>query len=251
MRTYTKTGLKGFTLIEMAVVLTIIAFMIGAAFMPISAQRESNNIRQAREELKMIEEALYGFAIANDRLPCPALPGAGVESLTGPGVCTNAIGFVPSATMGISGKVNCDGLLLDPWNNPYRYSVTTSNNGGAVSPDFTTANDTTLVTPALLNPDLRICTDNSCAASLTNSAVAVVLSMGKNWPNVVSADETQNAAETTVASTCGLAAYNIGNDNDYVSRERVEIVGSEYDDIVIWISEAILYSKLLAAGQLP
>ena len=49
---------------------------------------------------------------------------------------------------------------------------------------------------------------------------------------------------------CGLANYNVSNDNICVHRESVEIVGSEYDDIVIWISPNILYAKLLAAGQL-
>ncbi|MCW8955430.1 MAG: type II secretion system GspH family protein [Gammaproteobacteria bacterium] len=243
---------KGFTLLEMAVVLTIIAFMLGSVFMPMSAQRESNYIQQAREELKDIEEAIYGYAIANDRLPCPAQPGtAGLASPTTSGNCTSGIGFVPAATLGFNGKVNCDGLLLDPWNNPYRYSITTNNSGGLPTADFTTINDTSLVTPAGLNPNLQICTDNTCGANLTTRAVAVIFSMGKNWLNVVSADETENAGETTRASTCGLPAYDVGNNNNYVSRDRVEIVGSEYDDILIWISENILYAKLLAAGQLP
>ena len=77
----------GFTLIEVAVVLLILGFILGAVITPMGAQRESNNIKQARAEIKTIQEALYGFAIAKSRMPCPAQPGtAGAESPAG-GTC--------------------------------------------------------------------------------------------------------------------------------------------------------------------
>lgn len=242
---------KGFSLLEVAIVLLILGFVLGGLMMPMSAQRENNNIKQARQEIKSIQQALYGFAIANTRLPCPAQPGLGTESPLGGGVCNNnSIGFVPSASLGIDGDVNCDGLLLDPWGNPYRYSVTTNDQVPVGSPDFTTAGEINNVGAATLNPDLRICTDSTCAANLTNDAVAVIYSMGGNWSNVVSNDEIQNGGEGAPIPSGCTADYGVSNDNDYVSRARVEIAGSEYDDIVSWISANILYAKLLAAGVL-
>ena len=234
----------GFSLIEVAIVLVIMGFIIGALIVPLGAQREVIQVKQAREELKMIEEAIIGFSLANDRLPCPAVPGSGVEDPAGGGACTSARGFIPASTLGLSGRFNCDNLLLDPWGNPYRYSVTTSNASA-----FTTS--ISAVTPiSLLAPNIDICSASGCANTLTNAAVAVIYSMGKGWSSVVSADETENA-ETTIAGTgCGAANYAISNDDIYVHRESVEVAASQYNDIILWISPNILYAKLLEAGVL-
>ena len=64
---------NGFSLIEMAIVMLIIGALIGSAILPISAQRDSNNIKKARVDLKTIEEALYGFCYSNRSI---ALPGS-------------------------------------------------------------------------------------------------------------------------------------------------------------------------------
>lgn len=238
---------RGFTLIEVAIVLLIMGFLLGALMTPMGAQRENNNIKQARQELKTIQEAILGFAIANRRLPCPATPGSGLENPNTGGVCLPGfMGFVPSTSLGLDGNVNCDGLMLDPWGNPYRYSVTSVG-----APDFTTVGEIVNVGPAALNPDIQICKDNNCVAAekLTNKAVAVIYSMGSNWSTLGGVDETENA-ETTIASTCGLANYAIANDNEYVSHDRVEAGANQFNDIVSWISANILYAKLLAAGIL-
>ena len=47
---------SGFTLIEVAIVLVIIGLLIGSLIVPLGSQRETINIKQARQELKMIEE---------------------------------------------------------------------------------------------------------------------------------------------------------------------------------------------------
>ena len=251
---------SGFTLIEMAIVMVIIGVLIGAAILPLKAQRDTAHIKQARNELKTIEEAIYGFAIANGRLPCPAQPGSAVEDLPGGGNCTNTSrGFVPANTLGLSGNTNCDSLLIDPWGNPYRYSVTASNHatlGDAALFDFTTSDEIKDIKIAAgdlsaLNPNLDICDVDNCGSNLTSVAVAAVYSMGKRWRNVTSAGEIQNAGEgAPIASTCGLAAYGMSNNNQYVFHSPVEIVANQFDDIMIWISPNILYAKLLAAGQL-
>lgn len=251
---------SGFTLIEVAIVLVIIGFLIGSLIVPLGSQRQTIQIKQARQELKMIEEAILGFAIANGRLPCPSSGdvAGGNENPGGGGACVDSRGFIPAVTLGISGRFNCDNLLIDPWGNPYRYSVTVTSVADEPanplnSPDFTTSNEMRYIfqDPLLtLNPNLTICSTSACGTNLTIDAVAVIYSMGKHWNNIVSADELENS-ETTIAGTgCGLASYAISNDNRYVHRESVEIAGSEYDDIVIWISPNILYAKLLAAGQL-
>lgn len=250
------TRQQGFTLIEMAVVLTIIAFLISAAFMPLSAQRESNNIRQAREELKAIEEALYGFAIANGHLPCPTIPGnGGLADGGGAANCNRYHGFVPSTSLGIKGKVNCDGLLTDPWGNPYRYSITSVQSTNGLD-DFAVAGDMRAETIAVLAPNLQVCRNpaSACGSAppadiMAGNAVVVVLSMGKHRTNL-SALENENAGEGNIGGGC-VPNYPIATDRFFYSTERIEIAGNEFDDILIWISPNILYNKMLAAGQLP
>ena len=54
---------RGFTLIEIAIVFVIIAILLSYTFMPLRAQIETKNIKEARAKLVEIEEALYVFAI--------------------------------------------------------------------------------------------------------------------------------------------------------------------------------------------
>jgi len=255
---------QGFTLIEVAIVMLIIAFLIGAAITPLNAQRESANIKKARVELKTIEDALYGFAIANGYLPCPAIPGLGNNGGNATD-CTSFHGFVPSALLGISGRANCDGLMIDPWGNPYRYSITNADSSSVVGggADFVRAGEISGESQppnnlSALSPDFRICSNVTVACGagtgavniVADNTVAVWFSMGKQWQNP-STPENENAGEATVNSTCGLSAYNISGDRFFYSADRVETGANSFDDIVMWLSPNILYTKMLAAGQLP
>lgn len=229
---------KGFSLIEVAIVMLILGFVLGGLMVPMSAQRENNNIKQARQEIKIIQEAIYGFAIASARMPCTAQPGSSNEN------CPSLTGFVPAGDLGIEGRFNCDNLLLDPWGNPYRYSVTSANTQAYI-------NDISAIDPlSSLAPDLRICRDSACTTILTSKAVAVIYSMGSNWNTLGGADETANA-ETTITGTagCGSINYRVSNNPDYVDRDIVE-TGNTFNDIVSWISNTVLLAKLLAAGQI-
>jgi len=250
---------QGFTLIEVAIVFTILAALLAASIYPLTAQRESAHIASTKVQLNEIQQAIYGFAIAQDRLPCPTTPGnGGVSQPENPAAaCATYHGFVPSSTLGISGSVNCDGLLLDAWGQPLRYSITNTDVGGNGAGDFIVANETSVVGIANLNPNLWICRDLTvdCAASaatdrVSSNAVAVIYSLGK--PRSTSnAQEDENAGEANTGSTCGLANYAIANDTFFYAASRREIEGQEFDDILIWISPNTLYAKLLQAGQLP
>ncbi len=252
---------RGFTLIEMAVVLLIIAVLLSAAILPLRGQKRVADITRAKKDLQAIEEALYGFAIANGRMPCPTLPGNGGNEVGGGAAnCNSYHGFVPYNTLGIRGETNCDGLLTDPWGNPYRYSVTDEDNAvqGTVGvDDFVSNNEIAAVGAANLQPDIRVCgnLDNACnvgtlvADRVADGVVAVMFSMGMQWQNP-SNSEQENAGEGgTVASGC-TANYAIAGDRYFYAAGEREVGANRFDDIVGWISPNILYAKLLAAGQL-
>jgi len=233
----------GFSLMEMSMVLLIVSLLMGGLLMSLSETQEMNRRSNATNLLGEITEALYGFAQANGRLPCPATAAsAGVEAPLGGSVgavtpCTQPHGFVPAVTLGLSGSLNVDNLLMDDWLNPYRYSVTTANSNA-----FTSANGMRTATMAALTPNLRICEEAACSNIISNTSPLVVMSLGENWQTFVSADEVENSGETTIAG------YRMGNDNDFVSTLYIE---DTFDDLITWMSPNILYTKMISSGQLP
>ena len=201
---------SGFTLVEMAVVLVIVGLMLGGLMMSLSQSQESTRRSDAQKQLDETEEALYGFAQANGRLPNP-VNAIGVEITTG---TPERHGFVPAVLLGLKGGRNAAGLLLDPWNNPVRYSVTSA--FAAVFPMGTTG------TLAVLN--------TSGGAVIANQIPAVIFTEGSNWAISTSADEAENT----------------NSDVNFVSAGYSEV---NFDDLITWISPNILYARLIAAGR--
>lgn len=232
-------------MVEMAIVLVILGFVISAMLLPISAQREQNFRLQTDNQLVTAQTALIGFAQRWGRLPCPATDASnGLEDPVGGSTSTVACtvedgqdGFLPAVTLGIR-PVNSDGYAVDGWGNPIRYAVTQTDADGAGGADFTTINEMNKVTIASLNPDLRVY-DNSGnfpGTYLINNAVAVVYSTGQNGPTAVGDDEEDN----------------LDGDRDFFSRVPTDAAaaGGFFDDHVIWISPYILYNAMIEAGQL-
>ena len=124
----------GFTLIEMAIVLMIVGLLLSGLLVPLSAQMEQRNITDTQKSLSEIKEALIGFALTYGRLPCPATSSSnGAEQFVpghsaADGQCSNFYnGYVPAATLGLSGTTDSSGFLIDSWGNRIHYAVTNAN----------------------------------------------------------------------------------------------------------------------------
>jgi prepilin-type N-terminal cleavage/methylation domain-containing protein len=237
----------GFTLIEMAVAIFIIALLLGSILVPLTTQVEQRQISDTQRYIEEIKEALIGFAVANGRLPCPASSAsAGIESPAGGGACTNNYnGFVPAVTLGLT-TVDAQGFAVDPWGNRIRYAVTNAN-GNA----FTTANGMSTIGIATLNPNLLVCstatgiTPSSCATgtALTTGVPALIYSIGKNG--------TQGGTAPDEAANPNPNSAN--NDRVFVSHMSTASTApnGEFDDIMTWLSPNILLNRMIAAGRLP
>jgi prepilin-type N-terminal cleavage/methylation domain-containing protein len=227
----------GFSLVEMAVVLVILGFVISALLLPLQGQREIGFRTQTENQLEVARKALIGFAQANGRLPCPAINGAtGIEAPLGGGTCTQQLGYLPAATLGIS-PTDVDGYAIDAWNNRIMYAVTQVNTaGGAATPDFTTAGEMNNVGISALAPNLVVCPSatNCPATYLINNAVAVIYSLGPTGSLTPGgADENANPRVQ-------------GTDTQFVSHTPTP----DFDHIVTWISPYVLYNAMITAGQL-
>jgi prepilin-type N-terminal cleavage/methylation domain-containing protein len=242
MRTRGLDAKRGFTLIELAVVIAIVGLLLGSMMVPLARQVESRQISEAHRSLRNAREALIGFAIAHGRLPCPAAATSkGIESPAGGGDCSNDHdGFLPGATLGIT-PVDLEGFVIDPWGNRIRYAVTAAN-GSA----FTTASGIAAqFLSASPSPDLHVCSTGigiaggNCAPGtpITRIAAAVVFSPGPNG---------------SAGRTGPDESANQDNDRIFVSRPAGTAgSGGNFDDIVLWLSPHILYDRLVAAGKLP
>ena len=250
---------SGFSLVELAVVILIMGLLLGGLVMPLAAQRDNARLRDGQEQLESIVVAIEGFAMVNGYVPCPATPGsAGVADVSA-GACTTQHGFIPATTLDLSGSRNVDNLLLDPWGSPVRYSVTASDTDADGNWDFLTADELRQTTMPLLQPDLTICTSSTgssptaCATpgiTLSAQAPLIVYSLGKDWAAFSSPDQQENAGASLGGGPSG-SNYPVAADLVFVTRNRSDLDGAEFDDLLLWPSANRLYSRMVEAGRLP
>ena len=243
---------SGFTLVEMAIVLVIVGLLLGGLLMPLSAQIEQRRIGETQKALEEIKEALIGFAVANGRLPCPAIatiasgaPNAGLEACNGGtfGNCTqcaNTAGVFPWATLSVS--------ETDAWSWRFSYRVTNFFSQGITQPLGLGCIPDTLPTKAsfaLCSPgDNNVCPSNAgCPATTIASTIpAIVVSHGKNGAGAYNTQGTL----IPVSTNADEAANSDGNTN-FVSHTPT----STFDDLVTWLSPHILFNRMVTAGKLP
>lgn len=83
----------------------------------------------------------------------------------------------------------------------------------------------------------------------------VLISLGKNGSQAPSADELENRGNSQTTTDLAMTAGPSGNeyflDTDMVFVKRTTGMGSDFDDVIKWISSNTLFSKMIAAGQLP
>ena len=244
-----KSGFHGFTLVEMAVVLAIVALLLGGLLPTISSQMEQRQTNETRKQLDEIQQALIGYAIINERLPCPASSTSnGVEDPVGGGNCARFYdGYVPAATLGLSGT-DSSGFAVDSWGNRIHYAVTSwTNTSPAVSNVFTTSSGMSMVGISNLSPNLLVC---STATGIGSSSCASGTSLTSNGVPIVIFSTGKNGAQ---GGTGVDEAANLDGNRTFVSHTPTPsgATNGEFDDLVIWVSPNILINRMVAAGKLP
>jgi prepilin-type N-terminal cleavage/methylation domain-containing protein len=214
---------RGFTLIEMAIVMVILGALLGGLLVPLASQREVNQQKAAAQLLQEVRQALIGYAVIHGGLPCPASATSNGDQVRTGTNCSLGSGFVPYALLGVQGIIN-NGVLVDPWQGPLRYSLASANS-------WIYAQNIPLTSAVATN--FRVCTASPCntANTLANNVVAVMISTGPdgvNQPASTSPDQVSNAA----------------GGPDFISREPSAFVGAEFDDQLVWLAPATLVYEL-------
>ncbi len=238
---------KGFSLLEMAIVLTIVGLLMAGLIPSISGQIEQQHRSETRKQLDDIQQALFGFAVSNGRLPCPAdgtIPtvaglanGAGREKIS----CVAGAngGVLPWVTLGVS--------ETDAWGRRFTYRV---------SPNFADAVNTTTYagcTPKLIptQASFALCSKGNLNIGLTAGATnvatnipALIVSHGTDGLGAFMPSGQQIQPVPTANTEQG---DNTDNDNNFVSHDPT----GSFDDLVVWISPNILFNRMVMAGKLP
>lgn len=216
---------RGFSLVELAIGLVIVATLLSALLVPLATQQAQRRVSETRRLLESAREALLTFAATNRRLPCPA-DGAsrGVEVFNDlatdspqTGNCRYQAGFLPAATLGLS-PLDPQGYLSDPFGedrgpaqgntNRIRYAVRSSPDGS-----FTIEGAATVANPFTATDRLA-----QVASAFTMRVIAegALPPAGDGVPNYFSVCAFKRAAlaDTSCTGTkAGVANYPLANRN--------------------------------------
>lgn len=252
---------RGFTLIEAAVALFLLALLFGSVFIPLETRVGTRKIEKTGQVLREAREALLGYAAAHGYFPCPADAGSGGREPPGSnhatGACPTYHGFLPAAELGFNAS-NGHGYAADAWGtdaNRIRYAV--SNQTVALagnSNTFTRVNGMRAAGIAALGDSslslFHVCSSGtgvvqgkSCGSALTivSTTPVVIWSSGRNAAiGGRSPDEAQNP------NVNGGSA-----DRIFVMTVRSDARGTEFDDIVLWVPMPVLVARMVESGQLP
>jgi prepilin-type N-terminal cleavage/methylation domain-containing protein len=261
---------RGFTLLEMALVIFIVGTLSAGAITPLRAQLEARGRRRTAVTLDHAVEALYGFALIHGRLPCPdaAPSGDGREDRLGERACVAAEGSLPHVDLAIDG--------LDAWGNRLRYRVTAavveSGTGAssfvAIENGNCRADDADFDLCERGNNEVRTRGNNHASAlseakfdfELADALPAVVVSHGANGHGATAQDGTarglipgRNRDEQENADGDGVFFMRVyAADQPACADDSNELtVLCEFDDMLRWLSPTILSSRMVSAGQLP
>jgi len=242
-RLSTKVMHSGFSLVELAIVLLIVALLTGGLLLGISGQRNVAENADAQRQLETIREALLGFAMANGRLPCSANPmiattgGAGseewacspVDCSTTDRVCSREFGSIPWNTLGLP--------ETDPWNSRFTYFVGKE----FANPITQTEKNNGVRTRFRLDTEGRANIEDGAGNRIASKIPAVIVSHGSRNFGAYQSPGNQ------IPGAAGDELENANSTLTFVSRTP----GNDFDDLLIWVAPGVLMAKMVAAGRLP
>lgn len=234
--------MRGFSLIELAIVLVIVTLLIGGLAVPLTAQVQARRIAETRADMNTIREAIIGYAMRQPAgqpyLPCPD-DGSGLaegdEGSRDAGRCLNTRGKLPWRTLGVDNA--------DAWGNRFTYAVTR---------DFT--NDRSLISvndgfDSNAPGDLEVHTGQNCSGGgIAHQVAVVVVSHGPNGRGA------QNKSGGTPLAPAQLPASERANlivptapctDKDFVSLTPLD---DDFDDLIVWLHPNTLKNRLCQNG---
>lgn len=236
---------RGFTLIEMAIVLIILTLVVGGALVPLGAQIEQRQRAETQKTLDEIKESLIGYTLAHGVLPCPSDKDAITGNPNGKAInnCTTSViatGYIPWDTLGVNNH--------DAWGNLIRYAVATkfADTSNPFTLDTTSLNSTNTIT-------IQSRDTTGTVATISSIIPAAVFSLGKNGYGAMSADYIPQSSvpASNTDEKQNIASGSLSYFSHTPAPQGTTTAGGEFDDMVVWISPNVLFNRMVAAGKLP
>lgn len=265
---------RGFTLVELAMVLFIVGLLLGGLLVPLSTKLEQNSRDLTTATLNEIKEALLGYAVINGRLPCPDCPDGnapcnavaaanrndGIGDWTGTvgtRTCVVRVGNLPWVDLQVG--------EFDAWNHHFTYRVTN---------EFSRESNTAACGTPAADVSFELCTtgDNDIYSSyatppyaasptVADNVPVIVVSHGSDmYQSVQTNQQVENYGRNPVNPDTGsniLDSYTSGNYSENVfiyadfSRNSSSSPQTQFDDLVMWISPNLLMNRMIVSGRLP
>lgn len=230
---------KGFTLVEMALVVLLVGILLTFGVGLVQSQMENSAINVTKKRQEAIRDALIGYLGQFHRLPCPesalapppgpnvSLDGiedraggtAGTPPVPNPATqCVTTFGTLPFVTLGLSRE-----MALDGWNNFFTYQVSNTPYDWTRSASFNTGNQGGI----LVNDR-----PNIALVPYPTPAVVVLVSHGKNGAGAFTIRGQRNLLPV---ATDVDQLENTDNNSVFVRREMTNsetAPGGTFDDIV-------------------
>lgn len=237
---------RGFSLIELAIVLVIVTLLIGGLAVPLSAQIQARRIAETKKIMEEAREAIFGYAMTHivdhdaspstplrPTLPCPDTDGDGRENVTG-AACTSDSGFIPWVDLGTAAQ--------DAWGNRLAYAIDIDYGNRGDSNGFNNAG----------TGDKQICDTSVGSCNVGNVAAAVPVVLVSYGPNGWGARNVNGSTLQSPTSTDELENFSTSPGLDppsYISRppSKADSPAGEFDDLVVWISSPVLISRVCPA----
>ena len=212
---------NGFSLLEMAIVLAIVGLLLAGLLPALSGQIAQQRRDETRKQIDEIKEALTGYAISNNRLPCPAnatlasgSSSAGIED------CSLTIGVLPWVTLAVG--------ETDAWGRRFTYATSSA----YTTANFTLSSSGTLTVKNAATGGSNIATNLPC----------VLISHGSNGYGAYTPQGIQLSASNDADEV-----ENANTNTSFVTHDPTPT----FDDLVTWVSSNILFSRMVNAGKLP
>jgi len=232
-----RDNIKGFTVLELAIVLGIISLIIGASISVGATRINASRISTTNERISLVMKSLQHYYDLYGHLPCPADgtlnettttfgegTGSGTGLVTDLNNCTAenvaiatgdlVLGMVPFEELGLEPQA-----VVDGWDHRFTY---------VVDEDFTNQ----LKWAATAAGDINILTNTMNVPDA--EAVVVVYSHGENGYGAYSSKggtrDTTSSLSTDEEENSHTAA---GHDEDFVH----EILAADFDDVLVYMAK--------------
>lgn len=238
-------SMKGFTLLEIAVVLVIIAIILSLLIPSITGRVATARLDATRGKEELIKTALIAFVAQNKRLPCPAIENLpptdanyGREA-TVPGTCTGTTalttgamrGIVPWLALGLS-----DDIALDGYYQRYSYVVTTTQTNLNANTVSGIAGNIAMhsATPVTVANQINV----------NNLAVVAIISHGSNTAGAFTPAGTRIALPAGADELENTDAANTA----FILKDFSQSAANPFDDVVMAITPTDILNGLEKSG---